>query len=482
MHFELAIVQGKWAGYRKLITKPGRILIGRDAACDFAIDDPLLSRQHCLLEVSENEAKLTDLKSRNGTYVNGKRIDEEIVKINDEIKLGKHIVYLQNPAKQGVMSSQQICNRCGVPLKAEDILSLKTRGVANAQYCPSCLNQMAPERKNRNWAASTLDTKDRGSAFIEPPRLATGAKLTQSAPLLVHKATKKMVQDEMTMPLSGSLPPGTPGTIGQYQILEMLGEGGMGCVYKAQHTLLDTIVALKVIKEELASHEDILTRFIQEAKLGLTLDHPHIIRIHDAGKSEGLFFITMEYFPGQDIPSRIKTKGSVASPTVLKWAIHMADALSYAHKKGVIHRDVKPSNILVNALDEVKLADFGLAKAWQKAGAHQLTASGQMLGTIQYISPEQLENSKNVDPKTDIFSLGASIYYALAGYPPFGQEPLGQVIQNILNNPPAPLKRQDVPKPFLSVLLKAMAKKVADRYACMEDFKNDLEKIAPECK
>ncbi len=482
MNFELKIREGKLAGYKKTVTKTGRILIGRDASCDFAIDDPLLSRQHCLIEVSENQVKLIDLKSRNGTYLNGKKIEEEILKFNDEIKLGKHIVTLLPLQKQTATPVLgNLCNRCGRELKQDDVAFLKATNYTGTPYCKLCIAQTIESRKARSKVPlEGRDTRDeiRATGMPISPSLANrglGGSFSQP------KVTKKITSDEMTIPLANvSLPPGTPSNIGHYQVLEVLGEGGMGFVYKAQHSFLETIVAIKVIKEELAAQPDILKRFVQEAKLGVSLDHPNILKIHDAGESDGIFFISMEYFPGQDITNLMKTQKSIPVPISLKWAICMADALSYAHKKGVIHRDVKPSNILVNDKEEVKLADFGLAKAWQKAGANQLTASGQMLGTIQYISPEQLENSKNVDPKTDIFSLGASIYYTLAGYPPFGQEPLGKVIQNILHSAPAPLQRKDIPKSFIQVLMKAMAKKVEERFASMEELKIALQKVAGE--
>lgn len=256
MYFELAILKGKLAGYRKTITKTGRILIGRDASCDLAIDDPLLSRQHCLLEIAENQVKLTDLKSRNGTYVNGKRIEEEILKLNDEIKLGKHVVYLQPIQKQTATPVPgRICNRCGKDLKEEDFAFLKTTNYAGTSYCKVCIGQTIESRKARAKAAP-LDSKEEvklqgmQTSPFSPNKSVPGAV---SPP----KMTKKIISDEMTIPLSNvSLPPGTPSTIGHYQILEVLGEGGMGFVYKAQHSFLETIVAIKVIKEELAAQPD----------------------------------------------------------------------------------------------------------------------------------------------------------------------------------------------------------------------------------
>ncbi len=482
MNFELAVTQGKWAGLRQLITNKGKILIGRDAACDLAIEDPLLSRQHCLLECNGEEFKLVDLKSRNGTYVNGQRIQEKLVTQSDEIRLGHHILHLQAAPTSPEIPQPTVglCSRCQRKILQKDLLNHRAVRHGNHLYCQQCLERGIDSKTMGKLPALPGKGEVRPALPAAPTKV---AKPIDTAPLRSTSLPAKgslpakpniptPTSDEMTMSdLSSS---STPSNIGQYKILEVLGEGGMGYVYKAQHVILGNIVAIKVIKEEFASHSDVLMRFLQEARLGFNLDHAHIVKILDAGEVEGTYFISMEYFAGQNLASLVQIKGTVQALTVLNWAIHLADALHYAHQKQIIHRDVKPSNILVNEEDVVKLADFGLAKAWQKAGAPQLTSAGQMLGTIQYISPEQLENSKNVDPKADIFSLAASLYFALVGVPPFGQEPLGKVIHNILHTEPPAIKRPDMPKEFEAALFKAMAKQSTQRFASMAEFRDTL--------
>lgn len=465
MNFELRIVKGQCAGYQKVIRQPERILIGRDATCDLTISDPLLSRQHCLIEFGTNDVKVIDLKSRNGCFVNGCKIQETVVNVGDEIKLGKHVLQILplegNEMEKPVVSAVTIpststtaCNECGRVITQEDIASMKAVKHGVYFYCDTCITKgIEPTLMARS------NTIARSSIGTSEPALRSPLPINQS----------KKFQPTTSIP-------SMPKVIGNYEIIETLGEGGMGIVYKVRHTFLDTIVALKVIREELAQHSSMLKRFLQEAKLGGGLKHPNILRIQDAGEFEGIYFIAMEFFQGKDISGIVKNTGPMPCSMAIALLIQMADALGYAHEQGVIHRDVKPSNILVDIpTSTAKLADFGLAKAWHNSGAYQLTTSGQTLGTIQYISPEQLEDSRNVGPQTDIFSLGASLYFAVAGVPPFGEQPIGAVINNILHSDPSP--HPNISKELEPILHRAMAKNKSDRFQSMEEFKNSLMTI-----
>lgn len=470
MNWELRIIEGQAAGYSKVVTKPERLLVGRDASCDLCIPDPLLSRQHCLLEFNVNELKLTDLGSRNGTFVNGQKIQEIRINTNDKIRVGKHIMeIIPAEAVAGeeapVTAATLACAQCGQRIPPADLKEMRAIRHGGKCYCAKCVSQ--------GIELSAIPRKDYKTAAMKKATIAMQINEPFSA---VAPLPGGNVSPAGPVAIKGAAGPRAQKRIGQYEVIDTLGEGGMGVVYKARHTFLETVVAIKVIKEEMAMHADIVKRFLQEAKLGISLDHPNIIRIQDAGEHESVYFISMEYFESQDAHSIVKKTGPMPCPEVLRIALQMTDALDYAHKRGVIHRDVKPSNILINkAHSFAKLADFGLAKAWQTAGANHLTASGQTLGTIQYISPEQLEDSRNVSPQADIFSLGASIYFTLAGVPPFGEDPIGKVIQNILHHEPPPLK--NVPSAFETVIHKSLAKKTSDRFANMEQFNKALQTI-----
>ena len=467
MNCELRVIEGQAAGYRKLVNKPERILLGRDPSCDLCLPDPLLSRQHCLLEFGASEVKLLDLGSRNGTFVNGQKIQEGQIQPSDKIKVGKHVLEIVAIAEvqeaAPTKEASGLCSQCGLPVFADDIKHSKALRHTGRYYCEACVSKGIDQSaltKNTQRMSSMKKTMSEPIAFD----MIAGANSPIVKPLPQNR--------ELAAPAKNAMPK----KIGQYEVLEVLGEGGMGRVYKARHAFLDTVVAIKAIKEEMAVHADILKRFLQEAKLGISLDHPHIIRIHDAGEYEGIYYISMEFFEGKDVYAIVKKNGPLPFDRAMTVAVQTADALDYAHKQGVIHRDVKPSNIMINsAMDLCKLTDFGLAKAWQASGAKNLTASGQTLGTIQYISPEQLEDSRKVDPQTDIFSLGASIYFTLAGVPPFGEEPIGKVIQNILNNDPPSIP--NIPGQLDAVLRKSLAKKRNERFATMEKFKAALQQF-----
>src|SRR5713226_8570620 len=200
-------------------------------------------------------------------------------------------------------------------------------------------------------------------------------------------------------------------TIGHYRILEQLGAGGMGIVYKALDTHLDRFVAIKVLPPEKVANAERKQRFVQEAKAASALNHPNIITIHDIASENGIDFIAMEYVPGRTLDELISRKGLRLSEA-LKYAIQIADALAKAHAAGIIHRDLKPGNIMVDDQGLVKLLDFGLAKLTETGltsehdATHTMTPAteeGKIVGTVAYMSPEQVEGKK-VDTRSDIFS------------------------------------------------------------------------------
>ena len=324
MQFLLEIIEGRWAGYNKQVTEPTRILIGRDNSCDFTIPDPLLSRQHCLVEFTPEQVKIIDLKSRNGTYVNGNRIEERQLQLNDKIKIGRHTLNFtafqdkaSSPPNSFSATGQQanvptrpqpivagLCSQCGVKINQQDLKIMKAIKHGGYFYCENCLSRGIEVHPRKTTQSAT---KPAGSPYSSPAPI-DSTTTPPAIPPLAQKFTQPMPLQDQAM-FSNKLPPGTPEAIGHYQILEILGEGGMGFVFKAQHTFLETIVAIKVIKDELAAQPDILKRFLQEAKLGISLDHSNILRIHDAGEADGLFFISMEFFEGKDIAELLKARG-----------------------------------------------------------------------------------------------------------------------------------------------------------------------------
>jgi serine/threonine protein kinase len=211
-------------------------------------------------------------------------------------------------------------------------------------------------------------------------------------------------------------------TISHFEILEKLGEGGMGVVYKARDTHLDRFVALKVLPPERVADPERKRRFVQEAKAASALNHPNIITIHDIAQESGIDFIVMEYVPGKTVDELIPRKGMRLNKA-LKVAVQIADALAAAHTAGIIHRDLKPGNVMVTEDGRVKVLDFGLAKLTEIVAPGEdeatrtlkpATEEGAILGTVAYMSPEQAQG-KPVDARSDIFAFGSLLYEMVAG-------------------------------------------------------------------
>jgi len=266
-------------------------------------------------------------------------------------------------------------------------------------------------------------------------------------------------------------------TISHYKILEKLGEGGMGVVYKAQDTKLDRIVALKFLPKHLLCDNEAKIRFEHEAKAASALNHPNITTIYEINEVEGECFISMEYIEGKSLKELIKEK-TLSIEDILKIAIQIGEGLNTAHKKGIVHRDIKSDNIMVANEGLVKIMDFGLAKL---RGASGLTQTGSTVGTIAYMSPEQAQGIE-LDQRSDIFSFGVVLYEMITGQLPFKGEHPAAIIYSILNETPEPLARykRNVPEGLQIIIDKALEKNRDVRYQNMDDFRADLRKLLME--
>jgi serine/threonine protein kinase/tetratricopeptide (TPR) repeat protein len=266
-------------------------------------------------------------------------------------------------------------------------------------------------------------------------------------------------------------------TISHYKILEKLGEGGMGVVYKAQDTKLDRIVALKFLPKHLLCDEDSKTRFAHEAKAASALNHTNITIIHEIDEVEGECFICMEYVEGKSVKELIKEK-TLSIQKMLDISIQMAEGLNAAHKKGIVHRDIKSDNIMLTGEGLVKIMDFGLAKL---KGATRLTTTGATLGTLQYMSPEQAQGME-VEQRSDIFSFGVVMYEMVTGQLPFRGEHEAAVIYSIVNETPEPLARYkaNVPEELQRIVDKALKKDSNVRYQSAAEIIADLRGLQKE--
>jgi len=273
---------------------------------------------------------------------------------------------------------------------------------------------------------------------------------------------------------SGSLPKGA--TISsRYTIIEELGRGGMGVVYKAEDTKLKRTVALKFLPAELTHIPEVKARFMREAQAAAALDHPNICTVHEFDESDERTFLSMAYIEGRSLKERIES-GPLELEEALKIAAQTAEGLQAAYKKGIVHRDIKSGNIMVTDSGQAKIMDFGLAR---KSGSTLLTREGSTMGTVAYMSPEQAQG-KAVDHRSDIWSFGVVLYEMLTGKLPFKGEQQQSVIYSILEQKPEPIMESnpDVPVSLQEVVHKALEKDPDKRYQTAEELLDDLKSIS----
>ena len=262
-------------------------------------------------------------------------------------------------------------------------------------------------------------------------------------------------------------------TVGRYEVIGELGRGAMGVVYKAKDPTIGRTVAMKTMRVDThgLETEDMLRRFKNEARAAGLLNHPNIVTIFDAGEQDGMFYIAMEFIEGTTLHSMLAERRVLSPDEAIRISRQICKALDYAHAGGIIHRDIKPANIMITANGQVKIMDFGIAKA-----GGGMTSTGQVLGTPNYMSPEQVKG-KPLDGRSDLFSFGVMLYEMLTGEKPFVGQNVTTIIYKIVHeNPIAPRDLDVTIHPGLStVVSKALAKDPEDRYQSGADLVRDLE-------
>jgi serine/threonine protein kinase len=270
---------------------------------------------------------------------------------------------------------------------------------------------------------------------------------------------------------------------GEYVVLDKLGEGGMGVVLKAQHRRMNRLVAIKVLSSAAMKQAGAVERFHREVQAAAKLEHSNIVTAHDAGEHQGMHYLAMQYVDGKDLATIVKDNGPLGVREAVEYILQAARGLQYAHGKGIVHRDTKPGNLLLDKEGTVKILDMGLARiAGTEAalgGPERLTATGQVMGTCDYMSPEQAMDTHAADHRTDIYALGCTLYRLLTGHPPYQGETLMKILWEHQQAPIPSLcqARPEVPAELDACFQRMMAKEPGDRQQSMAEVITELESV-----
>ena len=404
----------------------GRIEVGRSPEGPDGVDvmDPALSRRHCAISEEAGRLFVEDLGSRNGTFVNGERVVRRPLRPGDEIEIGASRILVRSPRSvahtrdntTAIWRAEGLCMLCGVVVSAEDIEAGRSQKTDEGLLCERCLE-----------------------FALVPGRV-----------------------------------------LGGYRIIEQIGFGGMAEIYRAERVEGGLIVALKTLIDPQDASEVSRKRFVQEARATARLEHPNLIRVFDAGEESGIPYIVMEYIAGEDLAAVLDRRGYLAVDEALDIALDIANALSFAHSHGVIHRDVKPGNIILDSVyKRARLVDLGVAKVHDSSDEQRLTRTGTGLGTLEYAAPEQIESASSVDARADVYSLGATVFRMVVGSRPFAGRNEIRLAEAILRKPlvwPQDAVKR-IPKKLREVVAKAMSKKPSGRYASADELRDALAGI-----
>lgn len=421
MHIVLTVIAGPHIGQTYSFDRHEHFLVGRAKLAHFRLPekDPFFSRLHFMIEVNPPACRLLDMKSTNGTLVNGKAVDSADLRHGDLIQAGDTILRVTIGSDAGDAVPATI-------LKPSDALA--TRAASEPVASPAQLASTEP-------------------GGIDP----------------VH--------------FSGWRPTG-------YVIESIIGSGGMGVVYRARRETDNELVAIKAIKPAMAGNRAECQRFLREIEILRQLDHPHIVRLFDAGEADGVLYFVMEYVDGENAHDWVvRQPQPTPIETCVRLMLPILNALHYAHTRGFVHRDVKPSNILLAKEGKKlrpKLADFGLARAYQESRLSGLTLTGDICGTPKFMAPEQITNARRALPASDQYSAAATLYWLLTGrYTHDFSNDLGQLMQQMLLEPVLVLqeRRSDVPAALSGSIHRALLVTPDERWGTISEFAETLRSI-----
>jgi serine/threonine-protein kinase len=417
MQFELSVLRGPHAGAVFQFDRHDTFVAGRARTAQLCLgEDMHFSRHHFLLEFNPPHCYLRDLGSRNGTFVNGERVKELLLKNGDIISGGKTQIQFQVKAAE----------------------SSSAHGSVTCLACGKTEVQIGPRQDDTDTTRFHVCTTCRDKVQSQP------------------------------QPAAG------------FELIRQIGQGGMGTVYLAQQKSTGRAVAIKFLLPESTLSHKAIQFFLREISILSKLQHPRIVRFHEAGIAQGRFFIVMDYVDNMNLVALLESERTgTRIKTVCGIMCQVLDGLHYAHERGIVHRDIKPSNILVGRTGKklrAKLADFGLAKSYENVGFSGLTTAGEVRGSLPYMAPEQVVNCRLARPSADIYSAGATLYFLLANRKPHRFPASRDPHSVVLDDPPVPLQERcpALPPGLPEIAHRALAKSPEERFSSAKEMRAQL--------
>jgi len=386
--------------------------IGRGTGCTIILkNDTKASRSHAAIGRTKDRFAVVDMNSANGVFVNGQRVKKAFLEDGDSLLIGQYMMRFvldREAMARYAVESANACLACRREITQDEIHTGLFAESASGHYCLRCVDETS---------------------------------------------------------IIGC-------TLGGFQVLEELGKGSVGRVYRARELAADRTVALKIVHRELVAQPKVMKMFVREARAGRGTEHPNVVCIYDVGNLYKIFFLAMEFVHGESLIRILNREGPCSADRAIELSEQICAGLAYLHSRGIIHRDVKPENVLITKAGQAKLADLGLAKNVGGSASGSSTLGGKMLGTPAYMSPEQIRDARKVDFRSDVYSFGATFYRMVAGKPPYPKGPPLEVAKQVLTEEPEPIDEVNltVLPQMTEVIQKAMDKDPDRRYQSVEEL------------
>jgi pSer/pThr/pTyr-binding forkhead associated (FHA) protein len=432
----LVVISGPDQGRSFPLPETDTLMLGRSRATETRLTDPHVSRVHCQVQVEDDRVLVSDFDSVGGTFVNDRRVARQELRHGDVLRIGATELRYE-----------------GDPAEEDTVPPTPAPAAAARAPAPPPAPAPAPAAPAAAPAAGPVFAGKAGGARAVPAAL------------------------QQLQALAGS-------TLGRYHLLRVLGVGQIGVVFQARDNQAARVVALKVLKPEIAKDERAMQRFVRGLMAGRSFNHPNLVTLYNAGQTPPYWWIALEYVEGESLAQMLQKRG-VARPLdwqdILRVGVHVGRALAFAHGQGVVHRNVLPANILVGRDDRAaRLGDLLLAKVVEGELGPEVTAEGELVGNVYYLAPERTARGADSDGRADLWSLGVTLYLALTGRLPFTGISLVEVVNKVRTATPEPIRKYqpEVPDALQRCVARLLAKRPEDRYQTADELVADLQRLA----